>query len=59
MIKLFVEDIARDKEVNRIILDPDVSNLRATKAYEKCGFQKVKKINEDTCWMMEYTIDHP
>ncbi|WP_035397915.1 GNAT family N-acetyltransferase [Exiguobacterium sp. OS-77] len=59
MIKLFVEDIARGKEVNRIILDPDVSNLRAIKAYEKCGFQKVKKINEDTCWMMEYTIDHP
>lgn len=57
MIKLFVEDIAQVKEVNRIILDPDVSNLRAIKAHEKCGFQKVKKINDGACWMMEYTID--
>lgn len=57
MIKLFIEDIARDKEVNRIILDPAVANLRAIRAYEKCRFQIVKKINEDTCWMMEYTID--
>jgi len=58
MIKLFIEDIARDKEVNRIILDPEMSNIRAIRVYEKCGFQKVKKINSGTSWLMEYTINH-
>ncbi len=42
MIKLFVEDIARGKEVNRIILDPDVSNLRAIKVMKNAVFRKLK-----------------
>lgn len=58
MIKLFIEYIFENKDVDIIILDPAVSNLRAIRCYEKCGFKKVKKINDDTCWLMEYRISH-
>lgn len=45
-----------------IAMDPRVSNERAIRCYEKCGFQKVKVLEEhelhegvlEDCWMMEY-----
>ncbi|KFN01097.1 N-acetyltransferase [Bacillus clarus] len=45
-----------------IAMDPKVSNERAVRCYEKCGFKKVKKLKEhelhegklEDCWMMEY-----
>lgn len=45
-----------------IAMDPRVSNERAIRCYEKCGFQKVKVLKEhelhegvlEDCWMMEY-----
>ncbi|CAM4384878.1 2-aminoglycoside phosphotransferase [Bacillus manliponensis] len=45
-----------------IAMDPRVSNERAIRCYEKCGFQKIKILKEhelhegtlEDCWMMEY-----
>ncbi|WP_459502717.1 GNAT family N-acetyltransferase [Bacillus sp. C1] len=45
-----------------IAMDPRVSNERAIRCYEKCGFRKVKILKEhelhegelEDCWMMEY-----
>lgn len=45
-----------------IAMDPRVSNERAIRCYEKCGFRKVKVLKEhelhegilEDCWMMEY-----
>ncbi|WP_242224207.1 GNAT family N-acetyltransferase [Bacillus cereus group sp. BfR-BA-01380] len=45
-----------------IAMDPRVSNERAIRCYEKCGFQKVKVLKEhelhegvwEDCWIMEY-----
>jgi RimJ/RimL family protein N-acetyltransferase len=34
----FTQQISKDPRVNEIIADPDPSNLRAIKAYEKVGF---------------------
>lgn len=41
------------KNVDLIVLDPEVSNTRAVRCYEKCGFKKVKKVHNETCWLME------
>lgn len=56
MIRIFIEYISQDKDVDIIIVDPVVSNIRAIRCYEKCGFKKVKKINDGTSWLMEYRI---
>ncbi|WP_410982916.1 GNAT family N-acetyltransferase [Bacillus cereus] len=45
-----------------IAMDSRISNERVIRCYEKCGFQKVKKLKEhelhegmrEDCWMMEY-----
>lgn len=39
----------------RVVLDPAISNPRAIRCYEKCGFVKVKKINGGENWLMEYS----
>jgi aminoglycoside 6'-N-acetyltransferase len=58
IIRIFIEYISQHKDVDIIILDPDVSNHRAIRSYEKSGFKKVKKINNGTSWLMEYKINH-
>ncbi|MGY3187803.1 GNAT family N-acetyltransferase [Lysinibacillus sp. TE18511] len=40
-----------------IILDPEISNKRAIRCYEKCGFSKVKKINNESNLLMEIKIN--
>ncbi len=44
IIRLFIEHIYQHKHVDFIILDPAISNTRAIRTYEKCGFRKVKKL---------------
>nr|WP_246118823.1 hypothetical protein [Alkalibacillus haloalkaliphilus] len=34
-------------------MDPEVSNVRAIKCYEKCGFSKVRLIEDRSKWLME------
>lgn len=43
MIRKFIEYISQYKNVDIIILDPVISNIRAIKCYENCRFKKVKK----------------
>ncbi|MDY0395673.1 GNAT family N-acetyltransferase [Virgibacillus halophilus] len=55
MVSKFIAYIRLHTDVDIIILDPDVSNMRAIKCYEKCGFKKVRKINKGLNWLMEWT----
>lgn len=40
MITQFVNKLFRDPEVTKIQVDPAPNNLRAIRAYEKCGFRR-------------------
>lgn len=42
MIRTILEYLFREQQAERVILDPVATNLRAIRAYEKCGFQPVK-----------------
>lgn len=46
-VKEFTDELLLDKKITRIITDPSVLNLRAQKAYEKAGFRKINKKNDD------------
>ncbi|MEN1937944.1 GNAT family N-acetyltransferase [Paenibacillus sp. 102] len=62
LVKAAITYIIDELEAEAIAMDPRVSNERAIHCYEKCGFQKVKILNEhelhegnlEDCWMMEY-----
>lgn len=62
MIRLVVEYLVRERGAGRVVMDPVTTNLRAIRAYEKCGFRKVrlapaKEFAEGQwrdCWIMEY-----
>ncbi|GGD13549.1 GNAT family N-acetyltransferase [Pontibacillus salipaludis] len=56
MVTDFIKFISKGTDANIIILDPEVSNYRAVRCYEKCGFMKVKKINDGNNWLMEHRI---
>ncbi|GGN56164.1 GNAT family N-acetyltransferase [Oceanobacillus indicireducens] len=46
-----------DQDVDMIILDPAVSNVRAIRCYEKCGFRKIKKIiNNDKLFKYNFNV---
>ncbi|HSJ37145.1 MAG TPA: GNAT family N-acetyltransferase [Planococcus sp. (in: firmicutes)] len=53
MVKKFLEFIFDEKQANAVVLDPELTNPRAIRCYEKCGFRKIKKIDEDKKWLME------
>ncbi|MEY9979749.1 GNAT family N-acetyltransferase [Lysinibacillus sp. RC79] len=53
MVSKFIELIINITDAEIIILDPEVSNERAIRCYEKCGFSKVKKINNESALLME------
>jgi RimJ/RimL family protein N-acetyltransferase len=44
-VKEFTDELLLNKNIHRIITDPDISNLRAQKAYEKAGFKKLSGKN--------------
>ncbi|WP_405083190.1 GNAT family N-acetyltransferase [Paenibacillus chitinolyticus] len=58
MIRKFIVYISRHNHVDVIVLDPDITNIRAIRCYEKCGFIKVKKINKGVSRLMEYRKRH-
>ncbi|WP_308462027.1 GNAT family N-acetyltransferase [Planococcus sp. CP5-4] len=53
MVKKFLNHL-NALSTDRVVLDSAVSNLRAIRCYEKCGFVKVKRINSGGNWLMEY-----
>ncbi|WP_243522722.1 GNAT family N-acetyltransferase [Bacillus pseudomycoides] len=62
LVKVAITYIIDVLEAEAIAMDPRTGNERAIRCYEKCGFQKVKKLKEhellegklEDCWMMEY-----
>ena len=60
-ISLLLRYLFQTNGARRVILDPQVTNLRAIRCYEKCGFRKVKilqahEMHEGTlrdAWLME------
>lgn len=62
MISAMVNYLIQEKKVDRVVMDPQITNERALKCYEKCGFKKVRllpkhEFHEGTyrdCWLMEY-----
>jgi len=54
MVKAFL-DYLMALAIDTVVLDPEVSNPRAIRCYEKCGFVKVRKINGGKNWLMEFS----
>ena len=62
LVKSMIKFIIEDKNADRIVMDPQIRNLRAIKCYEKCGFNKVKLLPNSElnvgkyqdCWFIEY-----
>jgi aminoglycoside 6'-N-acetyltransferase len=60
-ISLLLEYLFQTRGARKVILDPHVTNLRAIRCYEKCGFRKVKvlaahELHEGVlrdAWLME------
>lgn len=56
MVKAFLGYLmALTLPIDTVVLDPEISNLRAIRCYEKCGFVKVRKINGGKNWLMEFS----
>ncbi|PAV27943.1 GNAT family N-acetyltransferase [Virgibacillus profundi] len=62
LVKSMVEYLMEQVEADRVIMDPQVTNNRALKCYEKCGFKRVKLLPKHEfhegeyrdCWLIEY-----
>lgn len=54
MVSKFIELIIKITDAEIIIVDPEISNERAIRCYEKCGFTKVKTINNECALLMEF-----
>lgn len=60
-LRLIVEHLFEECDAERIVIDPHVDNRRAIRAYEKCGFEKVKVLKDHEqhdgqwrdAWLME------
>ncbi|ART76493.1 GNAT family N-acetyltransferase [Sutcliffiella horikoshii] len=63
LISSMVNYLLTQRGVNRLVMDPMISNGRGIKCYKKCGFKKIKVLGEHIlhegkyrdCWLMEYT----
>ncbi|MEC3884781.1 GNAT family N-acetyltransferase [Halobacillus sp. HZG1] len=62
LVTSMVQFLIENKKADRVVMDPQTSNMRAIRCYEKCGFKKVKLLpNREfhegeykDCWFMEY-----
>lgn len=60
MLSAVIKYIFEQLQAVKIVIDPDVSNARAIRCYEKCGFVKVKQLTahqlhkgqHSDCWLM-------
>jgi aminoglycoside 6'-N-acetyltransferase len=65
LVTSMTEYLVQNKQANRIIMDPQVWNIRAITCYERCGFKKIKLLEKHEmhegewrdCWLMEYSSD--
>ncbi|KPB06359.1 GNAT family N-acetyltransferase [Bacillus sp. CHD6a] len=63
LITTMVTFLLTKKGANQIVMDPMLSNGRAIKCYEKCGFKKIRELREHIlhegeyrdCWLMEFS----
>ncbi|MFF2447383.1 GNAT family N-acetyltransferase [Neobacillus sp. NPDC058068] len=62
LVKSMVEYLIAQKQATRVIMDPQLTNLRALSCYEKCGFKKIRLLPKHEfhegkyrdCWLIEY-----
>lgn len=63
LVKSMVEYLLKEKNVDKVIMDPQCWNHRAIACYEKCGFVKKKLLplhemhegEKRDCWLIEYS----
>lgn len=63
LVKSMVGYLMTQRKADRVIMDPQITNARALRCYEKCGFKKVKLLPKHEfhegeyrdCWLIEYT----
>lgn len=53
MVTEFLNFVFSEKGADAVVVDPELTNLRAIRCYEKCGFQKIKKVDNGRKWLME------
>lgn len=53
MVTEFLSFIFNERGADAVTVDPELTNPRAIRCYEKCGFQKVKQIDGERKWLME------
>lgn len=51
MILLMLNYLSNHKNATRVVLEVKNNNSRAISCYKKCGFRKIKEINDDTSLM--------
>lgn len=51
MILLMLNYLSNHKNARRVVLEVKNHNIRAISCYKKCGFRKIKDINDDTSLM--------
>lgn len=47
IVKQFVKEIFKNLEAKRVIINPDINNIAAVRAYEKAGFKKLYEIKRE------------
>lgn len=63
LVKSMLGYLVHHEEADRIVMDPQAWNMRAIACYEKCGFKKVKLLQQHEkhegqwrdCWLIEYS----
>lgn len=53
MVLEFLAFLFVEKQVDAVVVDPELSNPRAIRCYEKSGFRKVNKIDGNRKWLMK------
>ncbi len=61
-VSLLVSYLTEQEEAGAVVLDPHVSNPRAVRCYEACGFRKIKILpahewhegRKEDCFLMKY-----
>ncbi|MFD2630155.1 GNAT family N-acetyltransferase [Oceanobacillus kapialis] len=62
LVQSMLRHLLQRKLADVVVLDPQTTNERAIRCYEKCGFKKVRRLHAHEfhegkyrdCWLMEY-----
>lgn len=62
LVQSMVDFLIKQKQADRVVMDPQTRNERAIRCYEKCGFKKIKLLPKNElhegeyrdCWLIEY-----